>query len=82
MARASYEALRVRGITLGGIIKEDHNDMEADEYLSYAYAALGFTFQLMLGFSLPFPFNVILWPFELAEWSIRWSITSATHIPK
>lgn len=77
MARAAYAELHNRDITLNGLIKKDHTDTYVDEMMSYAFAALGFYFQFMLGFRVPFPFNVLLWPFQFAESYIRWTITSA-----
>mmetsp|Transcript_118674 Transcript_118674/g.343232 ORF Transcript_118674/g.343232 Transcript_118674/m.343232 type:complete len:332 (+) Transcript_118674:83-1078(+) len=82
MARASYQALVDRKIDLGGLLKPDHNDSMADEALSYIFAALGFVFQLSIGFKLPFPLNLILWPFSMGEWAVRWLITSSATIPK
>jgi hypothetical protein len=82
MARAAYAALVERNINLGGMLKDNHEDSMVDEMLSYVFAALGFIFQLMIGFKLPFPVNLILWPFELGEWSVRWLVTSASTIPK
>lgn len=82
MSRAAYQALLERGINLGGIIKDDHEDTMVDEILSYAFAGVGFVFQLMIGFQLPFPLNLLLWPFELGEWSMRWMVTSSSTIPK
>ena len=43
---------------------------------SYGIALFGFYCQLMWGFGLPFPLNIVMWPFSLVEWYIRWSITS------
>lgn len=80
MSRAAYEALLLRNIRLGGLIKDSHEDTVIDEILSYVFAALGFGFQLMLGFDLPFPFNLVLFPFEIGEWALRWSITSSTNM--
>ncbi len=82
MSRAAYQALIERNIDLGGLIKDSHEETMVDEMLSYAFAALGFIFQLMIGFKLPFPLNLLLWPFELGEWSVRWLVTSSTTIPK
>jgi len=53
----------------------DHADSNLDEILSYLFAGLGFYFQFMNKFSLPAPLNLILWPFQVAEYYIRWSIT-------
>ena len=81
MARAVYEALPCRGITLGGLVKEDHKDTYLHELMSYVFAGLGFYFQFMLGFNVPFPFSILLWPVQLAESYMRWSITNANSIP-
>ncbi|KAJ1442322.1 hypothetical protein B484DRAFT_442232 [Ochromonadaceae sp. CCMP2298] len=48
-----------------------HIDAETsvmDEVAGYALAALGLYFQLSYGFSLPFPLNVLLFPFTLLEY--------------
>ena len=82
MARAGHAALVERNINLGGLIKENHEDTMLDEMLSYAFAALGFISQLHIGFKLSFPFNLLLWPFELGEWCVRWLVTSSSTIPK
>lgn len=54
----------------------DHTKTNLDEYLSYLFASMGFFFQFIHSFSLPFPLNLVLWPFQLAEYYIRWTITS------
>ena len=82
MSRAAYQALLERDIKLGGIIKDRQEDTMVDEMLSYVLAGLGFFFQLMFGFKLPFPLNLLLWPFELGEWSVRWLVTSSSTILK
>jgi hypothetical protein len=76
MSRTVLAGLFERKIYLGGLITEDHSKTNFDEYLSYGFAFLGFVFQFKMGFDMPFPFNLILWPFEFAEWFIRWSITT------
>ena len=40
-----------------------------------ATAAAGFYFQFTQNFVLPFPMNLVLWPFTAAEWFIEWKIT-------
>ena len=65
-----------RGIDLGGLIPANHQDTMVDEILSYVFAAIGFYFQLKIGFKVPTPLNLLLWPFGAAEYSIRWAITS------
>lgn len=57
--------------------KKDHEDTNIDEIASYAFAGMGFYFQYNVGFSTPFPLNWVLWPMEIAEWWIRWSVTKA-----
>ena len=52
------------------------DDSLVDEFVGYFVAALGFYVQWNLGFDLPFPFNLIMFPFTMIEWYIRWSITS------
>ena len=49
-------------------------DTHADEIAGYAVAALGLWFQLSSGFTLPFPLNVLLLPFTLAEWWLMWMV--------
>lgn len=48
-----------------------------DEVVGYGVAAIGFATQLMFGFSLGFPLNVLLLPLEIVEWILRWQITFA-----
>jgi hypothetical protein len=54
---------------------KDHNDTMADEVASYGFAGAGFYFQYYVSFSPPFPLNWLLWPVDVAETYIRWSIT-------
>lgn len=75
MGRAAYQALVDRGITLGGLIPEDHEKSFIDEGLMYGFAGLGFYTQFYFGFQQPFPFNIILLPFTIAEQYIRYQIT-------
>eukprot|EP01126_Amoeba_proteus_P027791 TRINITY_DN2751_c0_g1_i4.p1 TRINITY_DN2751_c0_g1~~TRINITY_DN2751_c0_g1_i4.p1 ORF type:complete len:232 (-),score=48.14 TRINITY_DN2751_c0_g1_i4:131-826(-) len=37
-------------------------------------AALGFTWQLTRGFSLPFPFNLLFFPITIIEWLLMWFV--------
>jgi len=59
-----------------GYIQLDQNDTYADEVAGYTVAAFGFYCQLKWGFGMPFPVNLIMWPFDLVEWYIRWTITT------
>lgn len=54
---------------------KDHNDTRVDEAASYIFAGAGFYFQYYVGFRAPFPLNLFLWPLDIAESYIRWSIT-------
>ena len=76
MARSAYQALLIRDIKLGGLVTANHEDSYLDEVMSYIFAACGFYFQFKMGFDMPFPFNLLLWPLEVAEWWIRWAITT------
>jgi hypothetical protein len=78
MARATYLFCVQHKIELFGLIppNSDHTKSNLDEYLSYVFAAAGFFFQFKHNFSLPFPINLVLWPFQVAEYYIRWTITS------
>lgn len=46
------------------------------EVVGYAVALFGFYTQFVHGFGLPFPFNIVMLPFTLVEWYVRWSMTS------
>lgn len=75
MARAIYQFCVYRNIKLFGLIPEKHEDSFVDEVLSYIFAGTGFYFQFKNKFLLPAPLNLILWPFQMAEYYIRWTIT-------
>jgi len=75
MARAVYQFCVYRNIDLFGLIHSDHTKSVVDEGLSYIFAALGFYVQFRSGFTLPAPLNLLLWPLELCEYYIRWTIT-------
>jgi hypothetical protein len=60
-----------------GIIPEiNHEDTYLDEIVGAALAGLGLLFQLSFGFQLPFPLNIILFPFTLMEWFLIRMVTS------
>lgn len=78
----------VRGGTLFGrhlvhylkekeIIKATPEETFIDEYAGWALAALGLLFQLYNGFHVPFPLNLVLWPVQLVEAFIVWSVNMA-----
>jgi hypothetical protein len=78
LSRAGYKALLRHNIRLGGLIVDNHEHTNIDEFASYAFAALGFIFQFMVGFKAPFPLNLLLWPFEIGEWIIRVGLMRAS----
>ena len=64
-----------KGIKLGGLIPQRHEDTNIDEIFGFVLAAMGFYFQFRLGFDIKVPFNLLLLPFEVAESYVRWVIT-------
>mmetsp|Transcript_12145 Transcript_12145/g.16773 ORF Transcript_12145/g.16773 Transcript_12145/m.16773 type:complete len:224 (+) Transcript_12145:117-788(+) len=78
-AFAILKFFKDKGMNPAGIIPEDLDDTYVDEAIAYLFAALGVFFQFKLGFDVPFPFNLLLFPFEIAEYYIRWSITTVSE---
>lgn len=72
VTRSMLRILVRKGVRLGGLIPDRHEDTYIDEIGGYMVAAMGFYFQFRLGFDVPFPFNVLLLPFEAAESYLRW----------
>lgn len=50
------------------VIKINHEETMLDEAVGYGLALLGLFFQLSFGFGLPFPLNIILFPFTIMEY--------------
>jgi len=40
-----------------------------------ALGSVGFAFQAMHGFSLPFPLNILLLPFRIMEWALFYMLS-------
>jgi hypothetical protein len=78
MGQAAYRFLVHRNMNFFGLIKPDENDSNVDEGLAYLFAGLGFYSQFKFGFKPPFPLNLVLWPFGIAEYYIKWTITKET----
>lgn len=57
------------------LVHIDDKDSIVDEAIGYGLAALGFWLQISSSFRLPFPLNVILFPFTLIEWFLGWSVS-------
>ena len=55
---------------------KNHDETNVDEIASYAFAGLGFYWQLANRFDTPAPLKLFLWPMEIAEFYIRWAVTS------
>ena len=56
-------------------IKFNEEESYLDEIIGWIVAAIGIYFQIRLGFSLPFPLNIILFPFSFVENTIVWCIS-------
>jgi hypothetical protein len=63
-------------LTEMNIYKINHEESMLDELVGYALAALGLWFQLAVGFAVPFPLNIVLFPFTLLEYFLIWVIAS------
>lgn len=64
-----------KGWQVGGLLPKDHKDTLLDEFTSYFIAFAGFMVQFKMNFNVPFPLNILLFPAEIAEQFIRWSVT-------
>lgn len=51
-----------------------------DKILGYSFALLGLWFQLTYGFALPFPLNVILFPFTILEYMLVWLVNNSHYV--
>lgn len=80
LSRNGLTALKQRNIDLGGILAgyTHHSSSSIDEHAAYFFAALGFGFQLYHRLDLPFPLNIILFPFTMAEWALRYGVMKAS----
>jgi hypothetical protein len=58
------------------IIKINHEETYLDEAIGYGLAALGLFFQLSLGFAVPFPLNILLFPVTMVEYFLVWTVSS------
>jgi hypothetical protein len=48
--------------------------------LAYSVALLGVWFQLSMGFALPFPLNVLLFPLSAIEYLLVWCVNHSTYV--
>lgn len=52
----------------------DPNNSWWDEIIGFPLAAAGFYYQFTHGFSLPFPWDLLLLPLTIVEWILRWQV--------
>jgi len=80
LSRSGIAALKQRNIDLGGMLSgyTNHSDTNIDEYAAYVFAVLGFLFQLYNRMNPPFPLNIFLFPFNMAEWVLRYGVMKAS----
>ena len=79
MSRAVYQIMIDHKINLFGLIPDNHESSVVDEVMSYGFAALGFYTQFRSNFSLPAPWNLLLFPVEMAEQYVRYAVTYNTQ---
>eukprot|EP01048_Picozoa_sp_COSAG05_P003907 COSAG05_NODE_192_length_14608_cov_6.266386_8_plen_340_part_00 len=80
-ARSMMDFCIGRGWDLGGLIKKDHTETYIDEAVGWTLAFLGVYFQVfVINFSVPFPLNLVMWPFGVADEYIKWAISSDTPL--
>lgn len=80
-SRALFRILRRRGIRLFGLIPKEVDKSFLDDFLGFIIASFGLYSQIGRGFSfeIPFPLNLVTWPFDLAERWIQWQITKKAN---
>mmetsp|Transcript_26077 Transcript_26077/g.61252 ORF Transcript_26077/g.61252 Transcript_26077/m.61252 type:complete len:246 (+) Transcript_26077:1-738(+) len=79
LSRHGLAALKERNIDLGGLLTVKTDDSNSiDEYVTYAFAGLGLVFQMYNWMSPPFPLNILLFPFTVAEWVLRYGVMKAS----
>jgi len=57
-------------------VKIKHEETYIDEIVGFGLAFVGLVWQLRSGFGLPFPLNVLLFPFSIAEYTLIWMVSS------
>lgn len=55
-------------------VQINHEESMLDEIVGYGLALVGLYFQLAFGFGLPFPLNILLFPFRIAEYVLIWLV--------
>lgn len=59
----------------GYIAEINHEESYLDEVVGWGCAAMGFIFQLKLGFALPWLLRLCFFPVEILEYYLMWTIT-------
>lgn len=77
IARSGLVALKKRNIDIEAMVKPEQREY-VDDYASYVFAAFGFFFQMYFWLEPPFPLNILLFPFKLAEWALRYGVMKAS----
>jgi hypothetical protein len=77
ITRALIKIANDREMTFNGLIPKDDKNTQIDELASYVFAFMGVWFQFKIQFSLPVIMRLFLWPIEIAEWFIQWSVTGS-----
>jgi len=70
-----FSAYLVDYLHENGYLKQESKDTYVDEAIGWSVAALGFFTQLCCGFHLPFLLWLVLWPLQLVEAFIVWSVS-------
>jgi len=61
-----------------GLLPESLEDTLIDEIFGYAFALLGVYVQFKTSFHVPFPLNLATFPFDWAEYYLKWTVTKVT----
>jgi len=69
-------ALSYREKMKGKVFNEEDSDL--DEIIGYGIAILGFGVQMMSGFSLMFPLNLLFLPMTSAEWWLQYLLADSS----
>lgn len=62
-------------------ISLDQDATFIDELVGYTVALIGVLCQWSWGFGMPFPLNILMWPFDILEWYIRAEVTAGGGDP-
>jgi len=84
LARSGIVVARKNQMDFMGIIANTNENpskkKELEDRAAYMLAALGFLFQMYFRLTPPFPLNFVLFPFRMAEWSLRYGMMKMSTI--